>query len=90
MLDTTIGGLLKSVEQLLSDIFMTGPSKMNDGWGEPGDPQAQAVKQDFISSLESFVSVLAGAQECLQEKVSDILKAQREAHFYSCTQTHRH
>ncbi|XP_033984034.1 dynein heavy chain 5, axonemal isoform X2 [Trematomus bernacchii] len=70
MLDTTEGGLLKSVEQLLSEIFIPTLSKMNHGWGEPASPQAQAVKQDFIASLEGFVSVLAGAQESLQEKVT--------------------
>ncbi|KAM6935221.1 dynein axonemal heavy chain 5 isoform 2-T2 [Lycodopsis pacificus] len=70
MLDTTEVGLLKSVEQLLSEIFIPTLRKMNHGWGEPASPQAQAVKQDFISSLESFVSVLAGAQESLQEKVT--------------------
>ncbi|XP_070823535.1 dynein axonemal heavy chain 5 isoform X1 [Chaetodon trifascialis] len=70
MLDTTEVGLLKSVEQLLSEIFIPTMRKMNHGWGEMASPQAQAVKQDFISSLESFVSVLAGAQESLQEKVT--------------------
>ncbi|XP_027143184.1 dynein heavy chain 5, axonemal isoform X2 [Larimichthys crocea] len=70
MLDTTDMGLLKSVEQLLSEIFIPTLRKMNHGWGETASPQAQAVKQDFISSLESFVSVLAGAQESLQEKVT--------------------
>ncbi|XP_040900387.1 dynein heavy chain 5, axonemal isoform X1 [Toxotes jaculatrix] len=70
MLDTTEGGLLKSVEQLLSDIFIPTLRKMNHGWGELASPQAQAVKHEFISSLESFVSVLAGAQESLQEKVT--------------------
>ncbi|XP_039973302.1 dynein heavy chain 5, axonemal [Xiphias gladius] len=70
MLDTTEVGLLKSVEQLLSDIFIPTLSKMNHGWGELASPQAQGVKQEFISSLESFVSVLAGAQESLQEKVT--------------------
>ncbi|TNN79750.1 Dynein heavy chain 5, axonemal [Liparis tanakae] len=70
MLDTTEVGLLKSVEQLLSEIFIPTLRKMKHGWGEPASPQAQAVKQDFISSLESFVSVLAGAQESLQEKVT--------------------
>ncbi|XP_044063801.1 dynein axonemal heavy chain 5 isoform X1 [Siniperca chuatsi] len=70
MLDTTEVGLLKSVEQLLSEIFIPTLRKMNHGWGELASPQAQAVKQDFISSLESFVSVLAGAQESLQEKVT--------------------
>ncbi|XP_037128984.1 dynein heavy chain 5, axonemal isoform X2 [Syngnathus acus] len=70
MLDTSEGGLLKSVEQLLSVVFIPTLTKMNHGWGELASPQAQAVKQDFISSLENFVSVLAGAQESLQEKVT--------------------
>ncbi|XP_060906983.1 dynein axonemal heavy chain 5 [Labrus mixtus] len=70
MLDTTEGGLLKSVEQLLSEIFIPTLRNMNHGWGGLDSPQANAVKQDFISSLDSFVSVLAGAQESLQEKVN--------------------
>lgn len=69
MLDTREGGLLKSVEQLLSEIFIPTLRKMNHGWGDASTSQAQAVKQDFISSLEGFVSVLAGAQESLQERV---------------------
>lgn len=72
MLDTTQVGLLKSVEQLLSDIFIPTLAKMNHGWGELASPQARAVKQEFISSLESFVSVLAGAQESLKERVEGI------------------
>lgn len=71
MLDTTEVGLLKSVEQLLSEIFIPTLKKMNHGWGELASPQAQAVKQEFICSLENFVSVLTGAQESLQEKVRD-------------------
>ncbi|XP_014864164.1 PREDICTED: dynein heavy chain 5, axonemal [Poecilia mexicana] len=70
MLDTTEVGLLKSVEQLLSDIFIPTLRKINHGWGDLASPQAQSVKQEFISSLESFVSVLASAQESLQEKVT--------------------
>lgn len=69
MLDTREGGLLKSVEQLLSEIFIPTLRKMNHGWGDTATSQAQTVKQDFISSLEGFVSVLAGAQESLQERV---------------------
>uniref|UniRef100_A0A3B3YD38 AAA+ ATPase domain-containing protein n=1 Tax=Poecilia mexicana TaxID=48701 RepID=A0A3B3YD38_9TELE len=57
------------VEQLLSDIFIPTLRKINHGWGDLASPQAQSVKQEFISSLESFVSVLASAQESLQEKV---------------------
>lgn len=71
MLDTTGGGLLKSVEQLLSQVFIPTFKNMTHGWGElSSGPQAQSVKQDFISSLENFASVLAGAQESLEEKVT--------------------
>ncbi|XP_067093621.1 dynein axonemal heavy chain 5 [Osmerus mordax] len=70
MLDTREVGLLRSVEQLLSEVFIPTLRKMTQGWGEPDSPQATAVKHDFISSLDSFVSVLAGAQESLQEKVN--------------------
>ncbi|KAK2844297.1 hypothetical protein Q5P01_010956 [Channa striata] len=70
MLDTTEVGLLKSVEQSLSEVFIPTLKNMDHGWGELNSPQAQSVKQDFISSLESFVSVLTGAQDILQEKVT--------------------
>lgn len=87
MLDTTGVGLLKSVEQLLSEIFIPTLRKMNHGWGELASPQAQTVKQDFISSLDSFVSVLAGAQESLQEKVSQIQKDKERG---TLLQKHKH
>lgn len=73
MLDMAEMGLLKSVEQLLSEVLVPMLRKINHGWGDAGSPQAQAVKQDFISSLENFVCVLAGAQESLHEKVTHIL-----------------
>uniref|UniRef100_A0A8C1TUR2 Dynein, axonemal, heavy chain 5 n=1 Tax=Cyprinus carpio TaxID=7962 RepID=A0A8C1TUR2_CYPCA len=57
MLDTMGVGLLKSVEQLLSEIFIPTLQKMNHGWGELASPQAQAVKKDFINSLDSFVNL---------------------------------
>ncbi|XP_077576575.1 dynein axonemal heavy chain 5 isoform X2 [Stigmatopora nigra] len=70
MLDTSEGGLLKSVEKLLSEVFIPTLTTVNHGWGDLASPQAQAVKKEFISSLENFVTVLAGAQESLQEKVT--------------------
>uniref|UniRef100_A0A6Q2Y0T3 AAA+ ATPase domain-containing protein n=1 Tax=Esox lucius TaxID=8010 RepID=A0A6Q2Y0T3_ESOLU len=79
MLDTTEVGLLKSVEQLLSEIFIPTLKNMNHGWGELASPQVQSVKQDFINSLDNFVSVLAGAQESLQEKVTDMRKHTTDA-----------
>lgn len=70
VLDTTDVGLLKAVEHLLSEIFVPALKKMNSGWGELNSPQASGVRQDFLSSLDGFVSVLASAQESLMEKVN--------------------
>ncbi|XP_070603204.1 dynein axonemal heavy chain 5 isoform X1 [Erythrolamprus reginae] len=70
MMDTTNGGLLNSIQHLLSDIFIPALNTMNYGWGEMNSSQKVAnVKQDFIASLEGFVSVLSGAQQSLMEKV---------------------
>ncbi|XP_076010940.1 dynein axonemal heavy chain 5 isoform X2 [Genypterus blacodes] len=70
MLDTTEGGLLKSVEQLFSEVFIPALRNSNHGWGDLSKPQAQTVKQDYMDSMESFVSFLARAQENLKEKVT--------------------
>ncbi|KAL4616938.1 dynein heavy chain 5, axonemal [Arapaima gigas] len=69
MLNTTEVGLLQSVEQLLTKIFIPTLSTMN-GLGETANPQAFSIWQDFLTSLDGFVAVLAGAQESLLEKVS--------------------
>uniref|UniRef100_A0A670IDT3 Dynein axonemal heavy chain 5 n=1 Tax=Podarcis muralis TaxID=64176 RepID=A0A670IDT3_PODMU len=74
MMDTAHGGLLNSVQQLLSDIFIPALKTMNYGWGESSGPQkGPNIKQDFIASLEGFVSVLSGAQQSLMEKVVFLL-----------------
>ncbi|KAF7655270.1 hypothetical protein LDENG_00058640 [Lucifuga dentata] len=69
MLDETEGGLLRSVEELFSEVFIPALRNSNHGWGDLSTPQAQAVKKDFVASTESFVSFLAEAQENLKEKV---------------------
>ncbi|KAH0618009.1 hypothetical protein JD844_016916 [Phrynosoma platyrhinos] len=71
MMDTTHGGLLNSVQHLLSDIFIPALKTVNYGWGELSGPQkGMNVKQDFLASLEGFVNVLSGAQQSLMEKVN--------------------
>lgn len=70
MLDATDGGLLNSMRHLLSDIFIPALRATSHGWGEPeGLQEASSIRQDFLSSLEGFVSVLSSAQESLREKV---------------------
>ncbi|XP_075442369.1 dynein axonemal heavy chain 5 isoform X3 [Ascaphus truei] len=71
MLDTSGHSLLKSVESLLSNIFIPALKSMEHGWGElVGPQQATNVRQDFLGSLEGFVDVLTGAQQSLMEKVN--------------------
>uniref|UniRef100_H2S7P3 Dynein axonemal heavy chain 5 n=1 Tax=Takifugu rubripes TaxID=31033 RepID=H2S7P3_TAKRU len=70
MLDTREVGLLKSVEQLFTKVFIPTMRTMDHGWGVANSAQAKAVKEDFISSMECFVSVLVSSQESLQEKIT--------------------
>ena len=73
MLDATDGGLLNSMRHLLSDIFIPALRATSQGWGElKGLHEASSIRQDFLSSLEGFVSVLSSAQESLREKVRTI------------------
>ncbi|XP_019501740.1 PREDICTED: dynein heavy chain 5, axonemal [Hipposideros armiger] len=71
MLDAANGGLLNSVRCLLSDIFIPALRATSHGWGElEGLLEASSIRQEFLSSLEGFVSILSGAQESLKEKVN--------------------
>ncbi|XP_056016925.1 dynein axonemal heavy chain 5-like isoform X3 [Ostrea edulis] len=63
-------GLLHAVETLLSSIFIPALKNLDKGWGALGTPSGEQVKQDFLNTLDSFVSVLVGAQESLEEKVT--------------------
>lgn len=70
MLNVGRDGLLKSVEQLISEIFIPALQTMDCGWVEFSEPQqASNIKKDFLGSLEAFVSVLSGTQQSLLEKV---------------------
>lgn len=70
MMNVGRDGLLKSVEQLISEIFIPALQAMDRGWVELGEPQqASNIKQDFLGSLEAFVNVLSGTQQSLLEKV---------------------
>ena len=69
-LDTSSGksngyGLLQAIEGLLSSVFIPSLRRLNNGWGDCYDRRA-----DFLNTLDSFVSVLVGAQESLNEKVT--------------------
>ncbi|GCB63443.1 hypothetical protein scyTo_0004418 [Scyliorhinus torazame] len=69
VLDVGRIGLLKSVEQLLSDAFIPVLKKMNQGWGALNRPESMTVRQGFLNSLDGFVSALSTAQQNLAKEV---------------------
>ncbi|XP_052062310.1 dynein axonemal heavy chain 5-like isoform X2 [Mytilus californianus] len=62
-------GLLHAVENLLSSIFIPALKSLDGGWGKLDSPSGIQIRTDFLNTLDSFVSVLVGAQESLEEKV---------------------
>ncbi|XP_052816057.1 dynein axonemal heavy chain 5-like isoform X6 [Mya arenaria] len=62
-------GLLSAVEHLLSSIFIPALKSLDKGWGALESKGAVQTRIDFLNTLDSFVSVLVGAQESLNEKV---------------------
>ncbi|XP_064640332.1 dynein axonemal heavy chain 5-like isoform X2 [Lineus longissimus] len=63
-------GLLHAVDHILSSVFIPSLKKMEANWGKLKDQEGAQVRTDFLNTLDSFVSVLVGAQESLEEKVS--------------------
>lgn len=55
-------GLLHAVETLLSSIFIPALKNLDKGWGALGTPSGEQVRQDFLNTLDSFVSVLVGEE----------------------------
>uniref|UniRef100_A0A8V0X370 Dynein axonemal heavy chain 5 n=1 Tax=Gallus gallus TaxID=9031 RepID=A0A8V0X370_CHICK len=71
MMDVGRDGLLKSVEQLILEIFIPALRITDYGWIGLGEHQQNDnIKKEFLTSLESFVSVLSGTQQSLLEKIS--------------------
>lgn len=69
MLDSNEEGLLGAIERLLGSLFLPALQKY-DKWGELSGAEGQKVKQQFLSKLASFVSVLTNAQA----SINDIVK----------------
>ncbi|XP_059149715.1 dynein axonemal heavy chain 5-like isoform X1 [Physella acuta] len=63
-------GLLRAVESVLSGVFIPALKKLENGWDQLSNQEGGGIRNDFLNSLDSFVSVLVGAQESLEEKVT--------------------
>lgn len=70
LMDASDGGVLKAIERMLSDIFIPALRANKTGWGELSKSQnGEELQKQFLNNLESFVGVLSGARESLDEKV---------------------
>ncbi|XP_013855969.1 dynein heavy chain 5, axonemal, partial [Austrofundulus limnaeus] len=71
MQDGRDGELLKNTSDLISQVYISMLKKTTHGGEKMTAPQFQAVKQDYINSLENFTSFLTTAHESIQEKKCD-------------------
>nr|XP_018671052.1 dynein heavy chain 5, axonemal isoform X3 [Ciona intestinalis] len=70
MMDATEGGVLSAIEKMLSQIYIPALKANKSGWGElAASSQGEEIRNQFLNGLDSFVGVLAGAQQSLEEKV---------------------
>ena len=69
-MDASEGGVLYAIEKMLGQIYVPALKANKAGWGElANSAQGEQIKKQFLNNLETFVGVLAGARESLEEKV---------------------
>ena len=68
MLDSNGEGLLGAIERLLGSLFLPVLERY-EKWGELSGVEGEKVKQQFLTKLSSFVSVLANAQASINDAV---------------------
>ncbi|KAK7114139.1 dynein axonemal heavy chain 5-like isoform X2 [Littorina saxatilis] len=61
-------GLLSAVEGILSSVYIPALRQLEKGWEQLYTQDGQGIRNSFLNSLDSFVTVLVGAQESLGDK----------------------
>ncbi|XP_076449104.1 dynein axonemal heavy chain 5-like [Babylonia areolata] len=61
-------GLLGAAEDLLSGVYIPALKAMDKGWEQLDSKDGKPIKAAFLNTLESFASVLSGAQKSLEGK----------------------
>ena len=69
MLESNGGGILEAFESLLSNIFIPA-LKQQTNWGCLSDSHGIAIREEFLSKLTHFVSVLNNARASLADLVN--------------------
>ncbi|XP_039248303.2 dynein axonemal heavy chain 5-like isoform X1 [Styela clava] len=70
MLDSGEKGILYAIEKMLVQIFIPALQQNQTAWGELANATGgKETEQEFIIVLDSFVDVLSGARDSLDEKI---------------------
>ena len=69
MIDAKNSGIICAVRAVLSDLYIPAVSKSSN-WGDLSNKESIPSRTKFLSSLETFVEVLGGAQDSLEEAVT--------------------
>ena len=70
-MDATNGGVLQAIEGILGKLYLPALRANTVTWGELSkSAKGGQLKNEFLNNVESFVSVLAGARESIEEKVT--------------------
>lgn len=59
-------GLLPAVETVIAKVFLPSLNSLQKGWGVLDEAKNVQAKNDFIHSLTSFATVLAGMIHYMQ------------------------
>ncbi len=53
-------GLLHAFQHIFSSVFIPSLRKLEKGWGELDGASRQQTREDFLNTLDAFVSALVG------------------------------
>ena len=69
VIDAKNSGIISAIKGVLSDLYIPVVSQSSN-WGDLSDKESLPSRNKFLSSLETFVEVLSGAQDSLEEAVT--------------------
>lgn len=69
VIDAKNNGIISAIRSVLSDLYIPAVSK-SSSWGGLSDQESLSSRNKFLNSLDTFVEVLGGAQDSLEEAIT--------------------
>lgn len=76
-------GLLSAVESVIEKVFLPSLNRLEKGWGVLDEAKNAQAKTDFISSLNSFATVLASKEVLASTALEQNLLAAQQCRSYT-------